>query len=187
MLLVLCSPSSCVSLVPALSCTSFIQINLFYTRLETKYSTNVKLDNLHELRLSNLVVKDLNIRHPTQTATTGLLILSFLKASGALITNMLPQQGEHFGILPTRRNGTVSGSKGANCLRPFATLGAGLLPSLGDGVLLGSGSREVLWGVLSRPVVDVPVVLIEEAIVLNELVIVHLTQVDICEGGKKQV
>lgn len=124
----------------------------------------------------SLISEDLDIRHPAQAATSlMLLLLGGFKARRALILHMRAQQAQDLRVCPARGYRSVSRLERANGLRPLATLGTGVHPSLRDGVFLGRlcALRELGGMVLRRPVIDIPVVLIEEAIIFLQLGVRH--------------
>lgn len=114
---------------------------------------------------------------------------------------MLPQQLEHLAAPPALRHRPIRGLVVADGLRPLA-LGrvahgddAVLVEVLGVG---GDGSRGCLAVgngrvggrggiVLGCPVVDVPVVFVEEEVVLGELGFGHGLEVFGGEGGEEEV
>lgn len=109
---------------------------------------------------------------------------------------MLPQEVQDLAILPPRRHGPVRGLVVADGLRPLA---AGRGVDGDDDVFVAAAAAEVLGGVrggrvcagdglvLRGPVVDVPVVLVEEQVVFCELGAGHAGEVRGGEGGEEEV
>lgn len=100
---------------------------------------------------------------------------------------MLSQQPQHLRFTPPLRNRAIRSPECTNSLRPLATLGSSLLPGLRQ-LVLGRRvfSGNIRW-VLGGPIVDVPVVLIKKAVIFLELLDGHVPEIDVGEGGKKQV
>ena len=88
---------------------------------------------------------------------------------------MLPQEPQGLRVRPSSRNGPICCLERSVCLRPLTTLGSGAFPGLRGSILslflskLSFCGRSFGGGILGGPVVDIPVILIEEAVVFLEL------------------
>ncbi len=118
------------------------------------------------------------------------------------LNNMPPQHGQNLAVLPPLRHRSIRRLEGTDRLSPLAAPGCALSPLVGFGLVhwlalcRGSGEggiaafRRFMRGrrrFLRGPVVDVPVVLVEEEVVLFELLGRHVGEVGVGEGGEEEV
>ena len=134
---------------------------------------------------SDLLVEVLELRHEAHALTTLVVRCSFARlvaledSSGAAVLDVLSQHSQDFRVLPSLGNRAVGRLEKSNSLCPLTSTSranrlvfgrltlsyrSSLVRTASFGVLQGSRSR-----LLGSPVVDIPVILIEEKIVLLEL------------------
>jgi hypothetical protein len=102
--------------------------------------------------------------------------------------HMCSEKPQDFGFFPPLGYRSIGSFEGSNCLGPFAW--SGRLDGLSCagcwncafGRLQGGGH-----GILCRPIVDVPVVLVEEKIILLQLFGRHSRKMDIGKVGQKEI
>lgn len=150
--------------------------------------------------------KRLHVGHPAQTLAGALwvcrhvnVIDSFLQdaaaATGTPVPNVRSQHAQNLAVPPALGHGPVCGFEGSDCLGPFSAPGGALSPYVMGLLLVGLarcgstlsgllGRGCVCWG-LGGPVVDVPVILVQEEVVLLELGGSHGREVGGGEGREK--
>lgn len=101
--------------------------------------------------------------------------------------NMHPQHVQNLTILPPLRHRPIRGLKRSNRLRPLARRPLALDLEVLGGCGAAGGVRVGELLLLCRPVVDVPVVLVEEEVVLVEEWTGECGQVRGGEGGEEEV
>lgn len=113
--------------------------------------------------------------------------------------NMIPEQLQNLTLPPPLRHRPIRGAEIAHRLRPLATRRltlnhvvsvagvGGARAALGDGRVGRGRVRRRRGLALRRPVVDVPVVLVEEQVVLVKLCGRHGGEVGGGEGGEEEV
>jgi len=151
----------------------------------------------------DLFVEVLELRHESHTFATLAVrfgfarLVAFKNSTSTTVLDMLSQHSQNFRVLPSLRNGTIGRLEETDSLGPLASARRANVLVFG-GLALGYGSslfRTTSFGVfhgsrggfLCGPVVDVPVVLVKEKVVLLKLLGGHGFEVAIGKGGHEEV